>query len=87
MLTPPGTSLRGRSIEMEEPTEEREVMRLLLDVSVLGVMIQNSELQQRGTTVLGLGRSLLRGKRGCPTLQEATGSRTEVHEKIKWSVF
>ena len=46
---------------MEELTQEREAMGLLLDVSVMGVMIQNPELQQRGTTMLDLrrGRSLL----------------------------
>lgn len=56
MLTPSGTSLRGKSTEMEEQTKEREAMRLLLDVSVMGVMIQNPELQQRSTTILGLRR-------------------------------
>lgn len=40
---------------MEEQTEEREAMGLLLAVSVTGVMIQNSELQQRSATMLGLG--------------------------------
>lgn len=41
---------------MEEQTEEREAMGLLLAVSVIGVMIQNPELQQRDATMLGLGR-------------------------------
>lgn len=31
-------------------------MGLLLGVSVMDVMIQNPELQQRGATMLGLGR-------------------------------
>lgn len=56
MLTPSGTSLGGKSTEMEEQTKEREAMRLLLDVSVMGVMIQNPELRQRGTAILGLRR-------------------------------
>lgn len=40
---------------MEEQTEEREAMGLLLAVSVIGVMIQNPE-PERGATMLGLGR-------------------------------